>query len=67
MEMVAQTEAPRDLALKRRAALAVGATALLVGVAAFGTARDSHHSVARATASASAWSTRPPSWCAGCT
>ena len=29
--MVAQTEASRDLALKRRAALAVGATALLVG------------------------------------
>jgi murein DD-endopeptidase MepM/ murein hydrolase activator NlpD len=49
MEMVAQTEAPRDLTLRRRAALAVGATALLVGVAAFGTARDSHHSVARAT------------------
>ena len=44
MEIVAQTEAPRDLALKRRAALAVGATALLVGVAAFGTARDSHQS-----------------------
>jgi murein DD-endopeptidase MepM/ murein hydrolase activator NlpD len=47
MEMVAQTEASRDLALKRRAALAVGATALLVGVAAFGTARDSDRIVVR--------------------
>jgi len=47
--MVAQTEGPRDLALKRRAALAVGATALLVGVAAFGTARDSHQTVVRET------------------
>jgi murein DD-endopeptidase MepM/ murein hydrolase activator NlpD len=49
MEMVAQTEPPRDLALKRRAALAVGATALLVGVAAFGTARDSSQVVVRET------------------
>src|SRR5262245_25156539 len=47
--MVAQTEAQRDLALKRRAALAVGATALLIGVAAFGTARDSEQVVARET------------------
>ncbi len=47
--MVAQTEASRDLALKRRAALAVGATALLVGVAAFGTARDSEQIVVRET------------------
>jgi len=49
MEMVAQTQASRDLALKRRAALAVGATALLVGVAAFGTARDSEQPVVRET------------------
>jgi murein DD-endopeptidase MepM/ murein hydrolase activator NlpD len=49
MEMVAQTEGPRDLALKRRAALAVGATALLVGVAAFGTAHDSSQVVVRET------------------
>src|SRR5262245_36898083 len=49
MEMVAQTEARRDLALRRRAALAVGATALLVGIAAFGTARDSEQRVVRET------------------
>jgi murein DD-endopeptidase MepM/ murein hydrolase activator NlpD len=49
MEMVAQTESSRDLALKRRAALAVGATALLVGVAAFGTARDNDQVVVRET------------------
>ena len=49
MEMVAQTDDSRDLALKRRAALAVGATALLVGVAAFGTARDSAEPVVRET------------------
>ena len=49
MEILAQTEASRDLALKRRAALAVGATALLVGVAAFGTARDSAQIVPRET------------------
>jgi murein DD-endopeptidase MepM/ murein hydrolase activator NlpD len=49
MEMVAQTDDSRDLALKRRAALAVGATALLVGVAAFGTARDSDQIVVRET------------------
>src|SRR5262245_39536132 len=47
--MVAQTEAPRDLVLKRRAALVVGAIALLVGVAAFGTARDSEQQVVRET------------------
>jgi murein DD-endopeptidase MepM/ murein hydrolase activator NlpD len=49
MEILAQTEGSRDLALKRRAALAVGATALLVGVAAFGTARDSEQIVVRET------------------
>ena len=49
MEILAQTEAQRDLVLKRRAALAVGATALLIGVAAFGTARDSEQVVARET------------------
>ena len=49
MEILAQTQAQRDLALKRRAALAVGATALLVGVAAFGTVRDSEQVVVRET------------------
>jgi len=49
MEILAQTEGERDLVLKRRAALAVGATALLIGVAAFGTARDSDQVVARET------------------
>src|SRR4249920_1716282 len=49
MAILAQTEAQRDLALKRRAALAVGATALLIGVAAFGTARDREQVVARET------------------
>ena len=49
MEMLAQTEAQRDLALRRRTALAVGTTALLIGVAAFGTARDSEQVVARET------------------
>ena len=49
MEILAQTEGPRDLALKRRAALAVGVTALLVGVAAFGTAQDSSQVVVRET------------------
>jgi len=49
MAILAQTDTARDLALKRRAALAVGATALLVGVAAFGTARDSNQAVVRET------------------
>src|SRR5262245_50115482 len=49
MEMVAQTKSSRDPALKRRAALAAGATALVIGVAAFGTARDSEQVVARQT------------------
>ncbi len=49
MEILAQTNAARDLALKRRTALAVGATALLVGVAAFGTARDRAQGVVRET------------------
>jgi murein DD-endopeptidase MepM/ murein hydrolase activator NlpD len=49
MEILAQSAGPRDPAHTRRAALAVGATALVVGVAAFGTARDSAQSVARET------------------
>ena len=49
MEILAHSHRGRDPAHTRRAALAVGATALLVGVAAFGTARDSAHVVARET------------------
>ena len=46
MRIVAQADPQRDLAHTHRMALAGGLTALLVGVAAFGTARDSDQSIA---------------------
>ena len=49
MGIVAQANPQRDLAHTHRTALAGGLTALLVGVAAFGTARDSDQSIARQT------------------
>ncbi len=47
--MLAQTEVQRDLTHRRRGALAVGAAALLIGVAAFGTARDGAEVLMRET------------------
>jgi murein DD-endopeptidase MepM/ murein hydrolase activator NlpD len=49
MGIVAQANPQRDLAHTHRTALAGGLTALLVGVAAFGTARDSDQIIARQT------------------